>query len=86
MFKSNLIKLEDYIGDKAFGKSLNSTILKKDVKIPVPPVDVQEKIIDECKKVESVYEKTRMKVEEYQAKIQAIFDKLEVVKNSVAIN
>lgn len=86
LFKSNLIKLEDYIGDKAFGKSLNSTILKKDVKIPVPPVDVQEKIIDECKKVESVYEKTRMKVEEYQAKIQAIFDKLEVVKNSVAIN
>lgn len=37
LFKSNLIKLEDYIGDKAFGKSLNSTILKKDVKIPVPP-------------------------------------------------
>lgn len=81
LFKSNLIKLEDYIGDKAFGKSLNSTILKRDVKIPVPPVDVQEKIIDECKKVESVYEKTRMKIEEYQAKIQAIFEELEVVKN-----
>lgn len=29
LFKSNLIKLENYIGDKAFGKSLNSTILKK---------------------------------------------------------
>lgn len=81
LFKSNLIKLEDYIGDKAFGKSLNSTILKKDVKIPVPPVDVQKKIIDECKKVESVYEKTRMKIVEYQAKIQAIFAELEVVKN-----
>lgn len=81
LFKSNLIKLEDYIGDKAFGKSLNSTILKKDVKIPVPPIDVQEKIIDECKKVESVYEKTRMKIVEYQAKIQDIFAELEVVKN-----
>ena len=81
LFKSNLIKLENYIGDKAFGKSLNSTILKKDVKIPVPPIDVQEKIIDECKKVESVYEKTRMKIVEYQAKIQDIFAELEVVKN-----
>lgn len=81
LFKSNLIKLENYIGDKAFGKSLNSTILKKDVKIPVPPIDVQEKIIDECKKVESVYKKTRMKIVEYQAKIQDIFAELEVVKN-----
>lgn len=81
LFKSNLIKLENYIGDKAFGKSLNSTILKKDVKIPVPPIDVQEKIIDECKKIESVYEKTRMKIVEYQAKIQDIFAELEVVKN-----
>ena len=81
LFKSNLIKLENYIGDKAFGKSLNSTILKKDVKIPVPSIDVQEKIIDECKKVESVYEKTRMKIVEYQAKIQDIFAELEVVKN-----
>lgn len=80
LFKSNLIKLEDYIGNKAFGKSLNSSILKKDVKIPVPPIDIQEKIIDECKKVESVYEKTRMKIEEYQTKIQKIFEELEVEK------
>lgn len=85
LFKSNLIKLEDYIGDKAFGKSLNSTILKKDVKIPVPPIDVQEKIIEECKKVESVYEKTRMKIVEYQTKIQDIFAELEVVKNDGGI-
>lgn len=85
LFKSNLIKLEDYIGDKAFGKSLNSTILKKDVKIPVPPIDVQEKIIEECKKVESVYEKTWMKIVEYQTKIQDIFAELEVVKNDGGI-
>jgi len=76
LFKSNLIKLENYIGDKAFGKSLNSTILKKDVKIPVPPIDVQEKIIDECKKVESVYEKTRMKIVEYQKKVEVIVKKI----------
>ena len=51
------------------------------IKIPVPPVDLQEKIIEECQEVESVYEKTRMKIEEYQVKIQTIFDELEVVKN-----
>lgn len=50
------------------------------IKIPVPPVDVQEKIIEECKKVENIYEKTRMKIEEYQSKIQEIFNELEVVK------
>lgn len=83
LFKSSLIKLEDYIGDKAFGKSLNSTILKKDVKIPVPPKEIQEKIISECKEIENKYEKTRMKIEEYKLQIQKIFEELEVVKNDV---
>lgn len=51
------------------------------IKIPVPPKEVQEKIIAECKRVESDYEKTRMTIEEYQSKIKHIFEELDVVKN-----
>lgn len=52
------------------------------IKIPVPPIDIQKKIITECKKVENKYEKTRMKIEEYKSQIQKIFEDLEVVKNA----
>lgn len=81
LFTSNYIDLTNYIGNKAFGKSLNSTILKKDVKIPVPPLDIQEKIIAECEELEEKYENTRMKIEDYRAQIQKIFEDLEVLKN-----
>ena len=53
----------------------------ENIKIPVPPIDVQEKIISECDKLEEKYEKTRMKIEDYQAKIQKIFENLEVIKS-----
>lgn len=51
------------------------------IKIPVPPLEVQEKIISECTEIENKYEKTRMKIEEYKLQIQKIFEELEVVKN-----
>lgn len=77
LFRSRLIKLEDYIGDKAFGKSLNSRILKEQVKIPIPPIKIQKKIIEECKRIERTFEETYMKIESNQMKIQEIFSKLE---------
>lgn len=81
LFSSNLIKLNNYIGDKAFGKSLNSTILRERVKIPVPPIPVQEKIVAECEKLKKQYETTRMKIEDYKAQIQQIFEELDVIKS-----
>ncbi|KXB47616.1 hypothetical protein HMPREF3188_00462 [Tissierellia bacterium KA00581] len=51
------------------------------IKIPVPPIDIQQKIISECDKLEEKYQKTRMKIEEYKYEIQKIFEDLEVVKN-----
>lgn len=50
------------------------------IKIPVPPSDIQEKIISECNKLEEKYEKTRMEIEEYKSQIQKIFEELEVIK------
>lgn len=52
----------------------------ENIKIPVPPLDIQEKIISECNKLEEKYEKTRMEIEEYKSQIQKIFEELEVIK------
>lgn len=81
LFKGEFINLIDYIGDKAFGKSLNSKILSNEIKIPILPINIQEKIISECDKLEKKYETTLMKIEEYQNQIQQIFKGLGVVKN-----
>lgn len=53
----------------------------KRFKIPEVPLLTQEKIIAECEKLEEKYENTRMKIEDYKAQIQQIFENLEVIKN-----
>lgn len=53
----------------------------KNMFIPIPPKEVQEKIISECDKLEEEYERTRMKIEEYKTQIQKIFEELEVIKS-----
>ncbi|HHT66742.1 MAG TPA: N-6 DNA methylase [Erysipelotrichaceae bacterium] len=61
-------------------KNISSNI--GNIKIPIPPLNVQKDIIQECEKVESKFEKTRMKIEEYQDKIKVIFEELDVLKFS----
>ncbi|MDO5714629.1 MAG: N-6 DNA methylase [Tissierellia bacterium] len=75
-------KIEQQIKSLALGgniKNISSDF--KNIKIPVPPIDLQEKIISECEKIEEKYETIRMKIEEYRAQIQKIFEDLEVIKN-----
>ncbi|MBP5391885.1 MAG: N-6 DNA methylase [Bacteroidales bacterium] len=78
LFSGKLIDLEN-VGNKAFGKSLNSTYLNNDIKIPLPPPDIQLKIVQECEKVDKEYHRSRMSIEEYKAKIAAIFARLEII-------
>ena len=78
LFNGKLIDLE-HVDNKAFGQSLNSTFLKSEVKIPIPPPEIQDKIVLECKKVDKEYNTTRMSDEVYRQKIADIFDRLEVV-------
>ncbi len=77
LFKGKLINLER-VGNKAFGKSLNSAYLREEVKIPVPPIFVQRQIVDECAKIDAEYETTRMSIEDYTQKIKDLFAKLDV--------
>lgn len=74
------ILLKNNITGSAQG-GLNSTNLKN-IKIPLPPLEIQEKIIKECQKIDKEYETSRMAIETYRQKIADIFHELEVVKNA----
>ncbi len=80
IFKGKLIDLER-VGNKAFGKSLNSTYLREEVKIPVPPIPVQRQIVDECARIDAEYEKTRMSIEAYKEKITLLFNELDIISS-----
>jgi type I restriction-modification system DNA methylase subunit len=69
-------------GNKAFGKSLNSTFLNENVKIPLPPIDIQKQIIKECESVDEEYNNSRMLIETYRQKISDIFSNLHIVNKS----
>ena len=71
-----MIDLEN-VGNKAFGKSLNSAYLNNEVKIPLPPIDIQRKIVSECETVDEEYNNSRMSIEGYKKKIAEIFERLD---------
>ena len=77
VFNGKMIDLEK-VGDKAFGKSLNSKYLKEEVRIPVPPPEIQQQIINECDEIENEYNSTRMTIETYRKKIEELFDELDI--------
>ena len=45
----------------------------KETKIPIPPIEVQDKVINDCSKIDNEYEKVRMTIDEYKAKIEQAF-------------
>ncbi len=46
--------------------------------IPVPPIPVQQKILDECAKIDEEFNTTRMSIEAYRQKIEDLFTELDV--------
>ena len=51
----------------------------KRLPIPQPPLDIQQKIVEEHKKINDEFNQTRMQIEEYRAKIAKLFNELEIV-------
>lgn len=72
LFNTNILDFS-FVGNKAFGKSLNSDFLKNNIKIPIPPLKIQDQIIIECSKIDKIYTKIRMSIEEYKNEIEDIF-------------
>ncbi len=60
----------------AFGKSLNSTLLKE-IEIPLPPKEIQEKIISEIEAVEKIEQKLLSDLDELNNSINNQFSNLE---------
>lgn len=60
-------------------KNISSKI--GDIKIPIPPINIQEEIIQECEKIENSFEESHMKIESIQIKIQEIFEMKKVIQN-----
>ena len=79
LFKGELVDLER-VGDKAFGKSLNSTYLREEVNIPVPPKPVQQTIVEACMGIDAEYAATRMSFEAYRQRLREQFERLEIVR------
>lgn len=50
--------------------------------IPVPPIPVQQKVVDECAKIDDEYNTTRMSIETYRQKIEDLFAELDVVMST----
>lgn len=81
IFNGRMIDLTS-VGNKAFGKSLNSAYLNNEVQIPLPPLSIQQQIVRECEVIDEEYNTSRMTIEAYRQKIADIFDRLEIVNKS----
>lgn len=53
--------------------------------VPLPPLFIQQQIVDECKKVDEEFNTSRMTIETYRKKITSIFHDLEVIKSGGVI-
>lgn len=49
------------------------------LKIPMPPLDIQQQVVAECEKVDEEYNTSRMTIKQYREKIAEVFGKLDVV-------
>lgn len=79
LFNGQMIDLEN-VGNKAFGKSLNSTYLKEEIKIPVPPIKIQKELVKKVAPIMNEYKITRMSKNDYKKKIAQVFHELDIIK------
>lgn len=68
--------------DGAIFDSISSTELM-DTKIPLPPLDVQKQIVEECEKVDAECEKACQEIEEYQKKIVDVMTNVKGEKKQI---
>jgi type I restriction-modification system DNA methylase subunit/restriction endonuclease S subunit len=69
LFNGKIIDLEKD-SFNTFGKSLNSAFLKNEVKIPLPPLEIQEEIVKECQKVDDEILKANETIEQIKKVIE----------------
>lgn len=76
--QENMRNIVRHLSNGSNIKNLSNAI--GNIKIPLPPLDIQQKIVEECQKIDDEFNRTRMKIEEYRAKITNIFNELEIIQ------
>ena len=71
------IKARDIKEDSGY-PSVNASDLE-DLQIPLPPIEIQQKLVSECQIVDKEYNNSRMSIEEYRNKIAQVFENLQVI-------
>lgn len=61
-------------------RNLSSSI--ENIAIPVPPMDIQMKLVKECNTIDAEYNNSRMTIETYRKKIAEVFERLQVANTS----
>lgn len=78
----NISTVKSILTSESSGSNINNLSSKiGTVKIPIPPLDVQQKIIDECEKIDAEYETTRMSIEANKQKIERLFAELDIANS-----
>lgn len=76
----NIENHREYINTYMFKGTGLKHLQKNDfrtMQIPLPPLDIQQKIVSECEKVDEEYDNSRMSIEGYKKKIAEIFERLD---------
>lgn len=81
VIRNNLNLLQ--AGFKGIGlQNIAKKFIKEQVKIPLPPLEIQKQIVSECEKIEEQYNTIRMSIEKYQELIKAILVKCGIIANN----
>ena len=81
LFNARVVDLENLKGDNKFGKSLNSGHIKS-VKIPLPPLDVQRQIVNECEVIDEEIKRVQVDITQVNEGVKSKF--VEMFGDSVA--
>ena len=78
--KDETMATPNYVVRVANPKLMNNVMAE--VKIPLPPIEIQKQTVEECQKVEKQYQTIRMSIEKYQELIKAILVKCAITESS----
>mgnify|MGYP002558174087 CR=1 FL=1 len=86
-FLAYLLGSEQYrsiIQNNSTGSNINNLSNEiSHIKIPLPPLDIQKKIVEECEKVDAECDKARKEIEEYQKKIVDVMTNVKGEKKQI---
>ena len=80
----NSSKYREIIQNESNGSNINNLSNSiTQIKIPIPPIDIQQQIISKVDKLDKKYQNSRMKIEDYRKEIMKIFESLDILGGDI---